>query len=98
MMYRVIKEFVDLKDNRHKYVVGDVYPHHGGTVNEDRIKELSGHGNMARVPLIQEEAEEGLSLTTGDALEAGSGVDPTSPSKRKEKPRRKQGKYARTDS
>lgn len=29
MTYRVIKDFIDLRDRCHEYKVGDVYPHTG---------------------------------------------------------------------
>jgi len=97
-MYTVIKEFVDLKDNRHKYMAGDVYPRHGIEVDKDRVVELMGRGNMAHTPLIRESIERGFSLPTEGILEADPGVSPTSLAKRKEKPRKKQEKHVRTDS
>lgn len=64
-MYKVIKAFHDLKDYKkvkngeiyHHYEVGDIYPRQGLTVNDDRIKELSGNENAQGVPLIKEVKE-----------------------------------------
>ena len=97
-MYVVIKEFVDLKDNRHRYMVGDRYPHHGGAVNKSRIKELSGRDNMSHTPLIQEDTKGAFSLPKEDVLEVGADVSPISSSKAKGRPRRKQEKHVRADS
>lgn len=56
-MYRVIKYFTDLQDNRHPYSVGDIFPHKGIQVSEERFAELSGCNNKQGVPLIQFEEE-----------------------------------------
>ena len=54
-MYKVIKDFTDLRDNRHVYRVGDEYPHSGiSEVSENRIKELSGDQNTHGEPVIEE--------------------------------------------
>ena len=52
-MYRVIKAFVDLQDNNHKYDVGDIYPHNKKKVSASRIKELSTDKNRRGIPLIE---------------------------------------------
>ena len=53
-MYRVIKHFVDLKDNNHKYDVGDTYPRNGVNVSQSRINELATNKNLQKTPLIEE--------------------------------------------
>ena len=53
-MYRVIKHFVDLQDNNHKYDVGDTYPRKGLNVLQSRINELASNKNRQGVPLIEE--------------------------------------------
>ena len=53
-MYRVIKHFVDLQDNNHKYDVGDTYPRKGLDVLQSRINELASDKNLQRTPLIEE--------------------------------------------
>lgn len=53
-MYRVIKAFVDLQDNNHKYDVGDTYPRKGLNVLPSRIKELASNKNLQKTPLIEE--------------------------------------------
>lgn len=52
-MYRVIKDFVDLKDNSHPYRVGDVFPRSGKTASDKRIEELSTTANRQKTPLIE---------------------------------------------
>ena len=56
-MYRVIKVFVDLQDNNHKYDVGDISPHNKKKVSASRIKELSTDKNRRGVPLIEKVEE-----------------------------------------
>ena len=53
-MYRVIKAFVDLQDNNHKYDVGDTYPRKGLNVLQSRINELASDKNLQKTPLIEE--------------------------------------------
>ena len=54
MAYRVIKHFVDLQDNNHKYDVGDTYPRKGLNVLQSRINELATNKNLQKTPLIEE--------------------------------------------
>ncbi len=56
-MYRVIKAFTDLQDNKHAYSVGDTFPHNGIEVDAERISELASDKNRRGVPLIEEIAE-----------------------------------------
>ena len=56
-MYRVIKAFVDLQDNNHKYDVGDIYPHNKKRVSASRIKELATDKNRRGSPLIEKVEE-----------------------------------------
>ena len=53
-MYKVIKYFVDLQDNNHKYDVGDIYPRKGLNVLQSRINELASNKNKQKTPLIEE--------------------------------------------
>lgn len=55
-MYRVIKQFYDLKAN-HVYSVGDTFPHNGVEVDAERIAELTSDKNRLGVPLIEEITE-----------------------------------------
>ena len=68
-MYKVIKFFHDLQDNKHAYNVGDVYPREGVTPTEERIAELSGSDNKQGCPLI-EKAEKSLDKMKADELKA----------------------------
>lgn len=53
MKYRVIVQFVDLKDEGHLYNAGDAFPREGHKVSEDRIKELMGGENRRHMALIE---------------------------------------------
>lgn len=52
-MYKVIKFFTDLHDDNHPYNVGDIFPHSGLTVSEERLAELAGKNNKQGEPLIK---------------------------------------------
>lgn len=52
-MYRVIKYFTDLQDDRHAYNVGDEFPRKGLKVTKKRLNELSSSKNKQGVPLIE---------------------------------------------
>lgn len=52
-MYKVLKFFRDLQDNNHAYHVGDIFPHKGMEVSEDRLLELSTDANRRHMPLIE---------------------------------------------
>lgn len=56
-MYKVIKFFRDLQDNNHAYKVGDIFPHEGMEVSEDRLLELSTDANRRHMPLIEKVEE-----------------------------------------
>ena len=57
-MYKVICYFTDLQDNDYPYYEGDIFPHDGLTVSEERLEELSSNNNKQRKPLIKEVKEE----------------------------------------
>ncbi len=52
-MYRTIVYFTDLTDNDYAYKVGDIFPHNGLEVSEERITELSTNKNKRGIPLIE---------------------------------------------
>ena len=52
-MYKVIKAFTDLQDNRYLYQVNDIYPREGYEPSAERIAELTGSNNLQGKPLIQ---------------------------------------------
>lgn len=62
-MYRVIKHFVDLQDNGHKYRVGDEFPREGLKVSEERIEELASDKNRRKIPLIEKVEDEVVTET-----------------------------------
>ena len=53
-MYKVIKSFADLQDNRFLYNEGDTYPRKGLKVSPERFDELSTSSNRRGEPLIKE--------------------------------------------
>ena len=52
-MYKAIKLFADLQDNKHVYNAGDIFPREGLKVSEARLAELSGSKNKQWEPLIE---------------------------------------------
>lgn len=68
-MYKVIKFFHDLQDNKHAYNVGDNYPREGAKPTDERIAELSGKDNLRGCPLI-EKVEKSLDNMKADELKA----------------------------
>lgn len=93
MGYTVIRDFSDSADGRRIYRVGDKYPHPLAPVpSEDRVKDLLGTGNRQRVPLIRKD----VSLATEDSSDTKTGVGSTDDAEAKEKPRKRQGRHART--
>ena len=58
-MYKVIKSFADLKDNKWMYGVGDIFPRAGTTATTERLLELSGYKNLLKEPLIKEVSDNG---------------------------------------
>ncbi len=53
MKYRVIRDFVDLQDDKHLYAVGDEYPRKGYEPKAYRVEELAGAYNLQHCPLIE---------------------------------------------
>lgn len=70
-MYKVIKFFHDLQDNKHPYNVGDTYPRKDLKVTDERIAELSSNENKRGCPLIElVEGTKTLDKMTKDELQA----------------------------
>lgn len=65
-MYRVVKYFEDLQDNRHPYNEGDIFPREGLTVTEERLKELSSENNKRKTRLIEFEEDAPKPFTKTD--------------------------------
>ena len=57
MIYKVLKTFADLQDNKHLYRPGDSFPRPGVSVSDERIKELSSNNNLMREILIEKVEE-----------------------------------------
>ena len=85
-MYKVIKHFTDLQDNRYAYHEGDTFPREGLKVSAERLAELSSDKNKRKTPLIEEIIEEPIPFTEPDEV-------PEEPKQEKPKPkqRRKKG-------
>lgn len=58
MTYKVVKDFIDLRDSGFRYSAGDSYPRPGFHVTEKRIAELSSTRNRRGVQLIKKVEEE----------------------------------------
>lgn len=56
IMYRVLTTFRDLTDG-HLYQAGDVFPHDGRTIPEERIESLVNGRNQANLRLIEPTGE-----------------------------------------
>lgn len=66
-MYRVIKRFADLQDNRYVYSVDDIYPREGVKPTKKRISELASNKNKLKTPLIVKIEE--IETETEDIIE-----------------------------
>ncbi len=53
-MYKAIADFVDLKDNNHKYNAGDQFPRKGYKPDKDRLAELLSSDNKRGTAVIAE--------------------------------------------
>jgi len=73
-MFRVIKYFTDLQDNKHPYHEGDTFPREGLTVTPERIKELASKKNRRGVALIKEVKEE-IPFAEGEPFAAEKPVE-----------------------
>lgn len=87
MGYRVIKFFTDLKDHDHEYHVGDIFPHKGLEVSEERYKELSTTANRRGIPLIVkiEEPVEEIPEEVPEEVPEATVEDTPKPKKRNKK-------------
>lgn len=88
MEYEVIHFFTDLQDSGHPYKPGDKFPRDGITVNESRLRELSGSGNRQKKPLIRK-----TEAAQGEAQEQGSSGGSLNYQRENREPR----KYTKTD-
>jgi hypothetical protein len=52
MVYKVIKDFADLQDNKHLYRAGDTFPRVGFNVTAERLAELASAKNLTGGALI----------------------------------------------
>lgn len=52
-MYKVVKAFADLQDNKHVYAVGDTFPRGGVEVSKERVAELASTNNKCGTILIE---------------------------------------------
>ena len=78
-MYKVIKFFTDLQDNRYPYHEGETFPREGVTVTDERLKELASKKNKRGVALIKEVKEEvkaeDIPFAEGEPYEAEKPVE-----------------------
>jgi hypothetical protein len=60
-MYKVIKDFTDLEDNRHVYRTGDRFPRDGVEVSKERVDLLASDKNArgeCLIVLVEESKKE----------------------------------------
>lgn len=53
MIYKVVKDFVDLQDRRRIYRAGEIYPRAGLEVSDERVAELASTSNKRGEILIK---------------------------------------------
>ena len=81
-MFIVLKNFTDLEDGGHKYLMGEEYPRKGYAPSEDRVKALLSGDNKACLKLIQE-------VKAPKSEEPKE--EPKKPAKKKAAPKKKSG-------
>ena len=84
-MHKVIKYFTDLQDNHYAYQVGDIFPHEGKQVSDERLAELASADNRRGIPLIAK-VEEDEAETEAIKEEAEEAEKPKKPKKAESKP------------
>lgn len=84
-MYRVIKYFTDLQDNKQPYNPGDEFPRDGLKVSQKRLDELASNKNKRGEPLIE---------FVPDTVEDTEDVEIVEQPEQKEPKKRKSGKEA----
>lgn len=94
-MYKVIKYFTDLQDNHYAYQVGDIFPHEGKQVNDERLAELASADNRRGIPLIAK-VEEAKAETEAIKEEAEKAEEPKKPKKAESKPVAKKASNEKT--
>ena len=70
MTYVATCNWVDLQDNRHRYLAGESFPREGFAVSPARLKYLAGTDNPARKPLIRADGEEAVVNATKTPVKA----------------------------
>lgn len=78
-MYKVLRRFEDLQDDRHLYQPGDNFPRAGLKVSEERVRELSSCENKRHVPLIKvisQEQEKSIESEVEKSIEEPKSVEP----------------------
>lgn len=90
MAYVATCTWVDLQDNRHRYLAGDKFPREGLSVPAARIAYLAGSDNLAHKPLIRSDGEEAAVNATKKPVRATEKADKEKPkTTRKTAPRAK---------
>lgn len=74
MQYKVVKDFTDLKDNRHVYIAGDIYPRDGVAVNDERVAELASTNNKRGEVLIKAVETAKIAAVSGESKPSDKAV------------------------
>ena len=84
-MYRVLKYFTDLQDDRHPYHVGETFPRKDLKVSKERIAELASDKNKRGEPLIEEVVEGPIPFTEPEEVVEEKPVEKPKPRRGKKK-------------
>lgn len=84
-MFKVIKYFTDLQDNRHAYHEGDKFPREGLEVSAERFAELASDKNKRGVPLIEEIIEGPIPFTDPEEIVEEKPVEKPKPKRGRKK-------------
>jgi hypothetical protein len=84
-MFKVIKYFTDLQDNRHAYHEGDTFPREGLEVSAERFAELASDKNKRGVPLIEEVIEGPIPFTDPEEIVEEKPVEKPKPKRGRKK-------------
>lgn len=74
-MYKVIKYFTDLQDNKYAYHEGDIFPREGISFDQSRYDELAGKDNKRKTPLIKLVKEKETPIITETTEEKSDPVE-----------------------
>ena len=84
-MFKVLKYFTDLQDDRHPYHVGETFPRKGLKVSKARYAELASDKNKRGEPLIEEVVEGPIPFTEPEEVVEEKPVEKPKPKRGRKK-------------